>query len=51
MLTLAPQYADRISYVIAPDGRIIYAYKAMSPDKHVENTLNAVKEWAAQKKP
>lgn len=40
-----PEYADRISYVIAPTGRITYAYQSMSPDKHVANTLAAVKAW------
>ena len=45
-----PMYADRISYVISPQGRIIYAYKSLDPDKHVENTLNALKAWAAQPK-
>ena len=40
--------ADRISYVISPDGKIVYAYSDRNPDKHVENTLAAVK--ALQKK-
>ena len=40
--------ADRISYVIAPDGKIVYAFSDRNPDKHVENTLAAVK--ALQKK-
>jgi peroxiredoxin Q/BCP len=45
-------YSNRTSYVIAPDGRIIYAYSALNPDKHVENTLAAVANWrAAQKAP
>ena len=35
--------ADRISYVIAPDGKIAYTYADRNPDKHVENTLAAVK--------
>jgi peroxiredoxin Q/BCP len=35
--------AARISYVISPDGKIAYAYADRSPDKHVENTLAAVK--------
>jgi thioredoxin-dependent peroxiredoxin len=35
--------ADRISYVIAPDGKIVYAYSDRDPDKHVENTMAAVK--------
>jgi thioredoxin-dependent peroxiredoxin len=40
-----PELADRISYVIAPTGRITYAYEALNPDKHVANTLGAVKAW------
>jgi peroxiredoxin len=40
-------YADRISYVIAPDGRIAYVYSSMSPDRHVENTLAAVRALKA----
>jgi thioredoxin-dependent peroxiredoxin len=42
--------ANRVSYVIAPDGKILYEYTDMSPDKHVENTMKAVKEWAATHK-
>jgi thioredoxin-dependent peroxiredoxin len=41
--------ANRTSYVIAPNGKIIYAYTDRSPDKHVDNTLNAVREWHAKK--
>lgn len=43
-------YASRTSYVIAPNGRIVYAYSAMSPDQHVSNTLAAVRAWAATNK-
>jgi peroxiredoxin len=39
--------SDRTSYVIAPDGRILYAYTASSPDRHVTNTLQAVEAWRA----
>ena len=35
--------SDRVSYVIAPDGKIAYAFADRNPDKHVENTLTAVK--------
>lgn len=42
-------YASRISYVITPEGRIAYRYSAMDPDKHVENTLAAVRAWAERK--
>ncbi len=38
-------YANRTSYVIAPSGEILYSYTAMSPDKHVQNTLAAVQQW------
>ena len=50
VLAMMPLYADRVSYVIAPDGRIVYAYQSLDPEKHVANTLNALKAWAAQKK-
>lgn len=46
-LPLVKTMANRVSYVIAPDGTIIYEYTSLSPDKHVQNTLNAVKDWAA----
>jgi peroxiredoxin Q/BCP len=49
VLTLMPQYADRVSYVISPDGRVIFAYKSMNPEKHVEYTLDALKKWSAAK--
>ncbi|MGC3024133.1 peroxiredoxin [Burkholderia sp. DN3021] len=38
--------ANRVSYVISPEGKILYEYTSLSPDKHVENTLAAVKAWA-----
>jgi len=50
VLASAPQYANRVSYVIGPDGRIVYSYTSLNPEKHVENTLNALKQWSAQKK-
>jgi thioredoxin-dependent peroxiredoxin len=34
--------ADRVSYVIAPDGKIAYTYASRDPDKHVANTLDEV---------
>ncbi len=46
VLSIMPQYADRVSYVIAPDGRIVYAYVSLNPDKHVENTLDALRKWS-----
>jgi thioredoxin-dependent peroxiredoxin len=42
-----PQYANRTSYVIAPDGTIIYTYTSLDPSQHVQNTLTALKAWKA----
>jgi len=43
-------YADRVSYVIAPDGSILYEYSSMNPEKHVENTMQALQQWVAKTK-
>ena len=43
-------YANRTSYVIAPDGHIIYEYTALDPSNHVENTLAAVRSWKSEQK-
>ena len=45
-LPVAP-IANRTSYVIAPDGKVIFAYTAMDPSGHVEKTMAAVKAWKA----
>ena len=42
-----PEYANRTSYVIAPDGTIVYTYTSLDPSAHVENTLTALKAWTA----
>ncbi|MGC7402728.1 peroxiredoxin [Pandoraea pneumonica] len=47
VLALKPDLANRVSYVIAPDGKIIYSYVSLDPDKHVANTLEAVRKWRA----
>ena len=46
-LMLKPGWASRTSYVIAPTGEILYSYSALSPNKHVTNTMEAVQKWAA----
>jgi peroxiredoxin Q/BCP len=43
-------YAKRVSYVISPQGRIIYAFSSMGPEHHVPNTLEALRRWAAGRK-
>ncbi len=47
-LFLWPGHSDRTSYVITPDGNVLYAYTALGPDKHVSNTLEALGQWRAQ---
>ena len=43
LLTLKPGWSDRTSYVITSSGTIAHAYSALSPDKHVQEMLDAVK--------
>jgi len=45
-----PNLASRTSYVITPDDKIIYSYTDMNPDKHVENTLSAIRQWQSVNK-
>ena len=42
--------SNRTSYVIAPDGRIIYSYSSPDYRAHVPNTLKALQEWRAAKR-
>lgn len=37
--------ADRISYVIDPQGRILHVHASMDPEGHVEQTMAAVRAW------
>lgn len=47
VLRTRPEYANRISYVIAPDGSIVFHYMSLNPARHVEKTLGALRGWAA----
>jgi peroxiredoxin len=40
-----PGVADRISYLIAPDGKVAAVFSSMNPDGHVEAMLKAVEQW------
>jgi peroxiredoxin Q/BCP len=46
VLKQKPELADRTSYVIGPDGKVLYSYTDLNPDKHVENTMAVVQKWA-----
>ena len=39
-------YAERVSYVVGQDGRIVFAYRNLNPDQHVAGTLKAVRALA-----
>ena len=43
-----PEYANRISYVIAPNGKVAYSYLSLDPTRHVTNTLTALRELSRQ---
>ena len=45
-----PDYANRVSYVIAPSGKVVYSYLSLDPNRHVANTLAALRGWRAQPK-
>jgi thioredoxin-dependent peroxiredoxin len=40
-----PDYANRVSYVISPDSKVIYSYMSLNPSKHVDKTLAALRDW------
>jgi thioredoxin-dependent peroxiredoxin len=52
VMMLRPEYANRLSYVIAPNGSIVYNYQSLNPSRHVQNTLAALRGWeSTQRKP
>jgi peroxiredoxin len=42
-----PDWSDRTSYVIAPDGKVLLAHTDKMPNSHIQLTLDAVKAWRA----
>jgi len=49
VMTLRPEYANRVSYVIAPSGSVVYSYQSLNPSRHVKRTLGALREWFQSK--
>ena len=47
VLALKPDLSDRTSYVIAPNGRIVFVHSDLNPLDHITLTLKAVKDWRA----
>ena len=50
VLAKHPAYANRTSYVIAPDGKILYSYTNLNPADHVANTMTVVRRWDKEHK-
>lgn len=50
-LTLMPNMADRVSYVISPQGKVLNVYQSMSPEGHVDTALKAVERWNSPARP
>lgn len=48
-MTTRPEYANRVSYVIAPNGLVLTSYKSLNPAKHVEKMLDALRVWQEAK--
>jgi peroxiredoxin len=46
VLLTRPEYANRISYVIAPSGAVVSHYMSLNPNKHVEKMLGALRAMA-----
>lgn len=46
-LAMKPDMADRISYVISPQGKVLFVYSSLNPDEHVAKTMAAVEKWKA----
>jgi len=43
-LKVVPGMADRVSYLIAPDGKVAAVYASMNPDGHIDAMLKAVQQ-------
>lgn len=39
--------ADRITYVISPEGKVLQSFASMAPQEHVSVSLKAVEAWRA----
>ena len=50
VLSMKPEYANRTSYVVAPDGKILMSYTNLNPDQHVAKTMEAVQKWHDERK-
>jgi thioredoxin-dependent peroxiredoxin len=50
-LSSKPGMSNRTTYVIAPDGKVIYTYSDLNVRGHVLGSLKAVQDWRAAQGP
>lgn len=48
--SLLPGVANRISYVIGQDGKVVFTHQGSDPIRHVDETLKAVRDLAPAKR-
>ncbi len=48
--SLLPGVANRISYVIGQDGKVVFTHQGSDPIRHVDETLNAVRDLASARR-
>jgi len=41
--------SGRITYIITPDHKVFFVYKALNPDDHVKKALAALQQWKQKK--
>ena len=44
-LAIYPGHSDRTSYVIAPNGKVVFVYSNLGAEQHVAKTLDALKAY------
>lgn len=49
-LKILPGMAQRLSYVVSPDGQIMDVLESLSPVEHVKRSLAVVKAWRAKQR-
>jgi peroxiredoxin Q/BCP len=46
-LAIYPGHSDRTSYLISPDGKVVFAYSDLGAEKHVAKTMEALRAYRA----
>ena len=49
-LMMLPNVADRITYVVSPQGKVLLSFAKLSANGHVAAALKAVEQWNAEQR-